>query len=123
MYEGEILKRVLFFLFYFWMENFKSTFQQIAAVGIAEPIYNQIEFFSVKKKKTLWIWKEVLCSLPAPSYFSITLLTPVVPAIMFFRSITSVGTDIFKNTSPFLIISEHQIFLIFVFPFQSTLQV
>lgn len=53
MYEGEILKHVLFFLFYFWMENFKSTFQQIAAVGIAEPIYNQIEFFSVKKKNPL----------------------------------------------------------------------
>jgi len=32
------------------MENFKSTVQQIAAAGIAEPIYNQIEFFSVKKK-------------------------------------------------------------------------
>lgn len=61
------------------MENFKSRVQKIAAVGIAKPIYNQIEFFSVKKK-TLWIWKEVLCSLPAYSYFSITSHTPVVPA-------------------------------------------
>lgn len=85
MYEGEILKHVLFFLFYFWMENFKSTVQQIAAVGIAEPIYNKIEFFSIRKK-TLWIWKEALCSLPTHSYFSTTSHPPAVPAIMFLKA-------------------------------------
>lgn len=37
-----------------------------------------------------------------------------------FRSITSVSTDILKNTSPFLIISEHQICLTFVLPFYFT---
>lgn len=34
-----------FILFYFLIENFKSAFQQVAAVGIAEPINRQIDIF------------------------------------------------------------------------------
>lgn len=96
VWKGNLKTCNLIFLFYFWLENFKSRVQQIAAVGIAEPTYNQIEFFSVKKK-TLWIWKEALCSLPAHSYFSIMSHTPVVPAIVFFRSITSVNDRHFEE--------------------------
>lgn len=63
----------------------KLKIQQIAAVWITEPIYNQILRFFFLVKKNLWGWKKMLCSTSVHSHCPTAPHTPAAIALVCFH--------------------------------------